>query len=178
LYDEIAASMTSGVFVEVGVAYGRSLAYFASRAHPDVQILGVDSWLVRMGRNEPAVWDHASRFGNAMDVCKWFMAQCAQWEGRDRPRVELCQGDSAAVAYALDFEVDAVFLDGSHEYEAVKRDIQAWRARLKPGGMLAGHDANDHYPGVARAVRELLPGAEFRPSEDNGWGGCWVWRKP
>jgi Methyltransferase domain len=75
--------------------------------------------------------------------------------------------------------VDVVFLDGSHEYEAVRRDILAWMPRIKSGGMLAGHDINDHYPGVGRAVHELCPGAEVRPAaEEGGWGGCWVWRKP
>lgn len=179
LYDEIAASLTSGVFVEIGVAYGRSLAYFASKARPDVQILGVDSWLVKMGRNTPDVWDKVRQYRTAYEACEDLLWSADDDSGGGMSRIELCRGDSPAVAYALDFEVDVVFLDGSHECDAVKRDILAWLPRVKSGGMLAGHDANDHYPGVERAVRDLLPGAEFRPAEEEGgWGGCWVWRKP
>jgi hypothetical protein len=51
---------------------------------------------------------------------------------------------------------DMVFIDGSHEYPDVKRDILAWQSRLAPGGLLCGHDAD--WPGVRQAIDELLPG--------------------
>lgn len=51
---------------------------------------------------------------------------------------------------------DMVFIDGSHEYEDVKRDIMVWRERLMPGGLLCGHDLD--WPGVRQAIDELLPG--------------------
>lgn len=54
----------------------------------------------------------------------------------------------------LDFGgFDFVFIDGSHEYEDVKRDIATSLARLSPGGLLAGHDAG--IVGVSRAIAEL-----------------------
>jgi SAM-dependent methyltransferase len=53
-------------------------------------------------------------------------------------------------------EPDMVFIDGSHEYPDVKRDITIWRERLAPGGLLCGHDAS--WPGVERALNELVPG--------------------
>lgn len=175
-YDELAAEMREGIHVEVGVAYGKSLAYLVAKADPNLQILGVDSWLVKMGRGNLSEmdWKWIRTAHSAKHACERYLEECdALW------RVELCQGDSSAVAYALDFEVDSVFLDGSHEEAAVRADVAAWGQRLKPGGRMAGHDANDHYPGVARAVRALLPGAEFRPAtEAGGWGGVWTWRKP
>jgi hypothetical protein len=90
----------------------------------------------------------------------------------------------------LDFEVDFVFLDDHHEEESVYREILAWLPRLKSGGVIAGHDINDHYPGVRRGVCRALPtmngGKHFTaPLEErlpspgeNGWGGVWKWRKP
>lgn len=53
---------------------------------------------------------------------------------------------------------DMVFIDGSHEYEDVKRDIVEWKSRLAPGGLLCGHDAD--WAGVQKAVSELLPQAQ------------------
>jgi len=52
---------------------------------------------------------------------------------------------------------DMVFLDGHHGYEAVKRDLLIWKARLAEGGLLCGHDLD--FDGVWRAVTE-----EFRSS--------------
>ena len=52
-------------------------------------------------------------------------------------------------------DVDMVFLDGDHEYEAVVADIAAWLPKTRK--LLCGHDyANPRYPGVAEAVDEIL----------------------
>ena len=53
---------------------------------------------------------------------------------------------------------DLVFIDADHSYETTKRDIELWAPKVKPGGILGGHDYNNpDYPqwGVARAVTEF-----------------------
>jgi hypothetical protein len=60
-----------------------------------------------------------------------------------------------------------VFLDGSHEYEDVFEDITLWRKVLKQGGLLCGHDYQEgggSFPGVARAVLELVPDFKLGPN--------------
>ena len=70
-------------------------------------------------------------------------------------RGEIISGDSAESATRYeDGTLDAVFLDAGHDYEGVSRDIDAWRPKVRPGGILAGHDFCPKYPGVARAVTE------------------------
>jgi predicted O-methyltransferase YrrM len=59
-----------------------------------------------------------------------------------------------------DESLDAVFIDADHSYEAVKMDIQNWMPKVRRGGILAGHDYNSAWPGVIRAVNEILPEAE------------------
>jgi len=55
---------------------------------------------------------------------------------------------------------DMVFIDGEHNYDAVKRDIMNYTELLKPGGLLCGHDCCEEHPGVVKALTELCPVAE------------------
>jgi hypothetical protein len=50
-------------------------------------------------------------------------------------------------------QVDFVYIDGSHDYDAVKRDIQLYVSKVRSGGFIGGHDINA--PGVAKAVQEF-----------------------
>ena len=63
--------------------------------------------------------------------------------------------ESSPEAAALVPDVDMVFLDGDHEYEAVVADIAAWLPKTRR--LLCGHDYNNpEFPGVAEAVDEIL----------------------
>jgi precorrin-6B methylase 2 len=77
-----------------------------------------------------------------------------------RERVTIHQGTSESVNghYA---PFDFVFIDGAHELECVRRDIQAALAHLRPCGLLAFHDYHPAYDpeaeiGVTTAVDELI----------------------
>lgn len=50
--------------------------------------------------------------------------------------------------------LDLVFIDADHSYEWVKKDIAAYKPKLKTGGWLTGHDID--FPGVNRAVNEVI----------------------
>ena len=56
-------------------------------------------------------------------------------------------------------DLDFVFIDADHRYEAVLADIAAWRPHVRPGGWLMGHDYNrEAHPGVVQAVDECFAG--------------------
>jgi hypothetical protein len=64
------------------------------------------------------------------------------------------QSTAAAQLYD-DRSLDFVFIDADHAYAAVARDIDAWRPKVKSGGLLAGHDfCNWQGFGVIEAVTE------------------------
>ncbi len=72
---------------------------------------------------------------------------------------------NVAAALVPDGWADFVFVDAGHSYRAVKNDIERWQPKVRPGGWFGGHDYNEAYPGVVRAVDEafgssivLLPG--------------------
>jgi hypothetical protein len=49
---------------------------------------------------------------------------------------------------------DFIYIDGSHDYEPVMRDIVSWWPKIKQGGILGGHDYKNS-PHVERAVKEF-----------------------
>lgn len=53
-------------------------------------------------------------------------------------------------------EVDFVYIDGNHDYEFVKEDIRLYYDKVKSGGVFGGHDFSPDYPGVIKAVNELV----------------------
>jgi predicted O-methyltransferase YrrM len=59
--------------------------------------------------------------------------------------------------------VHLLFVDGSHSYEDVLYDLEAWTSALRPGARVALHDAVA-YPGVAAVLRRrvLARGSAFR----------------
>jgi predicted O-methyltransferase YrrM len=60
---------------------------------------------------------------------------------RDDIRISLIRADSAAFLPTLkDGLFDLIYLDGSHYYEGVKRDIQQAIRLVRPGGIIAGDD--------------------------------------
>jgi predicted O-methyltransferase YrrM len=55
-----------------------------------------------------------------------------------------------------DASLDYVMIDADHAYEAVAKDIAAWLPKIRPGGILAGHDYTPEIPGVCQAVTEAF----------------------
>lgn len=66
-------------------------------------------------------------------------------------------------------ELKFAFLDGSHEEEDVLQDIRLMLPLLKPGGIMAFHDARPQgrRPGVYRAYKTVFGDQ----AEEIGWGG-------
>lgn len=48
-------------------------------------------------------------------------------------------GDVAAARFRPN-SVDFVYVDANHQYESVLNDLRVWWTRIRPGGILAGHD--------------------------------------
>ena len=53
-------------------------------------------------------------------------------------------------------DLDFIFIDGDHSYEGVKADLENWVPKIKPGGVLIGHDWTRFDKGVVLAAGEFL----------------------
>ena len=61
----------------------------------------------------------------------------------------------------VNFTPDMIFIDGSHQYEDVKRDLEKWRGYP---ALLCGHDAT--WTEVSKALGELPDTIELVPDTD------------
>jgi hypothetical protein len=52
--------------------------------------------------------------------------------------------------------IDMVYIDGNHEYEHVKFDIDTWYKKIIPNGILSGHDYTSAHPGTKLAINEFI----------------------
>lgn len=78
--------------------------------------------------------------------------------------------DSAEAAkHFPDASIAIAFIDAGPDYVDVLRDLAAWLPKIKPDGILAGHDIDGL--GVARAVADILG------NRITIVGRCWVHRK-
>jgi hypothetical protein len=96
-----------------------------------------------------------------------FAQVVARFDGDPRVRLHRQYSYRAAASFA-DASLDFVYLDGNHHYEFVFRDLQDFAAKLKPGGLMFGHDffedsfaRAEHY-GVIDAVNSFVKRSDFR----------------
>lgn len=79
-----------------------------------------------------------------------------------------------AVKKVKDETLDFVFIDADHSYKECLWDIRKWSLKVKPGGLICGHDFQNRYPGVKKAVREVF-GTKFETVlGDSVW---YAWKK-
>lgn len=79
--------------------------------------------------------------------------------GFAQDRAKVIRKPSAEAAHDVpNHSLDFVFIDADHSYEGCKADILAWQPKVRPGGLVSGHDyKNTDYPcfGVDKAVDEF-----------------------
>jgi hypothetical protein len=91
----------------------------------------------------------------------------ARFEGDPRVHFHRQYSYKAAASFEEEY-FDFVYIDGNHNYEFVLRDLQDFASRLKPGGLLFGHDffenefSRKHNYGVVEAVLAFLKRSNFR----------------
>lgn len=161
-----------GIVAEVGSWRGRSTLVLADHLPPHARLYAIDTWAGVPDDPE----QHARLYENAGDVYADF---CANLEGPIRSgrvtplRMTSLEGARQLYAWHGRQALDFVFIDADHRYKAVHGDILAYRALVKPGGILAGHDYSPNWPGVMQAVGQLLPGFQVAKRSS-----LWYWRVP
>ena len=116
---------------EIGVALGDNASEIL-KSWPEVKLILVDNywhsldWATR-------TQERLSQFN---DRVKWFIM------------------DSQEASIGIeDNYLDFVYIDANHSYRGCYLDIKAWYPKVKPDGVLCGHDIAE--PGVTKAVLDF-----------------------
>src|SRR5258706_15136288 len=131
-YARFARALVGGTFVEVGSWKGRSTSFIGRICNANgTRLVCVDHWSGSTDSLAPR--DEAALA--VEDVEQTFRANMRALG----IEVEVIAEPSlVAVTRIAPGSVDRVFLDASHDEESVARDLEAWGARLRPAGLMAG----------------------------------------
>ena len=148
-----------GCGAEIGVLYGDTSLHLL-KEFPRLNLYSVDPYLA---------YDEPDRTQQKMDQFE------AEARGKLAPfgsRAIMMKMTSVEAAPAItDDTLDFVFIDAQHTYEAVKEDIATWFPKVRPGGLITGHDYR--WDGVNRAVQEFAyeKGYQgvFTPASSDVW---------
>jgi SAM-dependent methyltransferase len=135
--------------VEIGVEKGK---FTEKLAQAGLKVYGVDPFLVYKGFDNDPVLNQPR-----IDIL----------EGMARKRLEkynvtlIKKMSMDAVEDFEDNSIDFVYIDGNHGFRYVAEDIWEWHRRVRPGGLVSGHDFAlgpwPVYSGFAIHVPYVLP---------------------
>lgn len=136
------------VMAEIGSFSGVSSELFAIHCK---EINCIDRWEQYNEINNPEIIEGEKRFD---ELLKRYS---------NIKKIKLSSEDASNLF--KDESLDFVYIDAAHDYENVKKDILCWLPKVKPNGIIAGHDIV--MDGVSRAVNEILGSSKHY--EDTSW---------
>lgn len=185
LYIEAVARASDGAhFVELGTLFGRSACFMAEAIRASgkrITLDAVDPFKRAIGpRNgetcvldpdhnpetSPSLWRALVESGSIHAAARYCIARAGY---ADVINLVCAFGQESVARYANE-SLDFVFVDAEHTYDDTVELLRLYLPKLKSGGVLAGHDYNESFPGVVRAVTDVLGLVETR-------GNSFVYRK-
>ena len=141
------------VGAEVGAAIGITTFYVLSRCRNIITYIVADDWRPVPGSG---IFEGKAMKERFLQRCSGFLSKINILEGMSWEQAQKVPDNS------LDF----CFIDASHDYQSVMKDLKAWKPKVKPGGMLCGHDV--HWDGVKKALEDF--GIDYElAGVDNVW---------
>ena len=152
------AEMATGPVIEIGTGFGGSTVVLLCHTPLSERVISIDPFVIdSMGEWRANASDcvaGVTRAVNALRTTKHYLRWCLY----PHPSQESTQAFDDLLPFGM------VFVDGDHNYDAVRRDVEDWLPKLKPGGFLLIHDSNKRdesagynqgWPGPTRVADEL-----------------------
>jgi hypothetical protein len=130
-----------GTAVEIGVHRGTFAKTFMDSWLGSLYI-GIDPWQSVPGyeEQEKLLEEYNGNREDDYNYCSRLL-----WKHIKDCRAELHRGLSEDIVRLVDNNsIDFVYIDGDHRYVSVWNDLTLWYPKVRPGGILAGHDFLQH----------------------------------
>lgn len=155
-------------FVEVGCWKGRSAAFMAVEiinSGKKIKFDCIDNWK----GSEENLREDGIGYDPRLFESDWLYLEFLKNIKPVESHISHYRMDSSESAKLYqDKSLDFVFIDAAHDYESVKKDIEAWLPKIKIGGYIGGHDY-EWGDDVRKAVDEKFTGVV-------GTEGCWLYK--
>jgi len=138
--------------VEIGVHRG-STSFGLLKSSKINHLYMIDPWQsgYSLRKNRPT--DRADKSQ------KWMNAAFKKVSERAKQfpnKTTIIRKTSAEAAAEVPNDLDFVFIDGDHAYEAVYNDLIIWTPKVKNNGLVCGHDWSNGWKNVIKAVTQYI----------------------
>jgi hypothetical protein len=147
------------VCAEIGVFWGEFSRLIVKLVEPK-QLHLIDPWKYQ-GDALFARSNYGSQRGQSQERMDTIYQRVVRKFG-GRPNIKIHRSPSLECVHLFpDNYFDWIYVDGDHQYEGVKKDLEMYYNKVKPGGFVAGDDyarkqTNWTQDGVTRAVDDIL----------------------
>ena len=156
-----------GIGAEIGVKKGLFSEYLLNN-WDCAKLISIDPWL------EDAPEDYVDKANVPQDQQEIFYNETVQRLSKFINNSLIWRMTSSEAAMKIDdYSLDFVYIDARHDYDSVMEDLSNWYHKVKPGGIIAGHDYVDGIFGggvfgVKRAVDEFFLERDLRVYSTEG----------
>ena len=116
---------------EIGVYVGE-FSRLIMRSNPQLKLYGVDPWIEYKEYKELDGQDFNEMYEETLEKMKTFI--------KKGEYVVVRKTSMEALKDFKDGSLDFVYIDANHEDPYVTQDIEGWAAKVRPGGIVSGHD--------------------------------------
>lgn len=153
------------VVVELGVDYGYTTFVFAQAL---AQVNTVYKYMLDKAEVYGIDWfegDEACGYRNTQQTVEQAIKE------RDLKHINIIKGSFDEIAKSWVKPIGVLFIDGSHDYESVKRDLETWSKFVRPdNGVILMHDIDVGGFGVRKVFDEITGYLKLELNHSYGLG--------
>jgi MMP 1-O-methyltransferase len=160
LFNTAKSIKENGLVVELGSWKGRSSCSISLGLN-NAKLFCIDTWNGNL--NQLAV-HYAEKGSGAYND---FITNC-QTVAKRVPFILACDSSQAAVLFENE-SIDWLFIDSDHSPEGIERDLKAWIDKVKPNGIISGHDWYNNDKALSLGLDRVIYKEDVKITSCNIW---------